>query len=159
MVNPLQCSCLENPRDRGTWWAAVYGVTQSWTWLKRLSSSSSSSGPPGCQNKECLPAQLSRGGRNMWYSWNDRKAEEMGNQWWFAPFQNISLLCAKLHINAVLLGCGLRPAALPRTALDFRDPIMIWHSTIMAYFRLHFPEWEDRTKGSQIVQRLRDNVN
>ena len=32
-------SCLENPRDRGAWWAAVYGVTQSWTWLKRLSSS------------------------------------------------------------------------------------------------------------------------
>ena len=39
--NPLQCSCLENPRDRGTWWAAVYGVAQSWTWLKWLSSSSS----------------------------------------------------------------------------------------------------------------------
>jgi len=29
--NPLQCSCLENPRDRGTWWAAVYGVAQSQT--------------------------------------------------------------------------------------------------------------------------------
>ena len=29
--NPLQCSCLENPRDEGTWWAAIYGVTQSWT--------------------------------------------------------------------------------------------------------------------------------
>ena len=41
--NPLQCSCLENPRDRGAWWAAVYGVTQSRTRLKRLSSSSSSS--------------------------------------------------------------------------------------------------------------------
>ena len=40
--NPLQCSCLENPRDRGAWWAAVYGVAQSWTRLKRLSSSSSS---------------------------------------------------------------------------------------------------------------------
>ena len=39
--NPLQCSCLENPRDRGAWWADVYGVTQSWTWLKRLSSSNS----------------------------------------------------------------------------------------------------------------------
>ena len=35
--NPLQCSCLENPRDGGAWWAAVYGVTQSWTWLKWLS--------------------------------------------------------------------------------------------------------------------------
>ena len=41
--NPLQCSCLENPRDRGAWWAAIYGVAQSWTRLKRYSSSSSSS--------------------------------------------------------------------------------------------------------------------
>ena len=40
--NPLQCSCLENPRDGGAWWASVYGVTQSWTRLKWLSSSSSS---------------------------------------------------------------------------------------------------------------------
>ena len=38
--NPLQCSFLENPRDGGAWWAAVYGVTQSRTWLKWLSSSS-----------------------------------------------------------------------------------------------------------------------
>ena len=41
--NPLQCSCLENPRDGGAWWAAIYGVTQSQTRLKRHSSSSSSS--------------------------------------------------------------------------------------------------------------------
>ena len=40
--NPLQCSCLENPRDRGAWWAAVYGVAQSGTRLKQLSSSSMS---------------------------------------------------------------------------------------------------------------------
>ena len=40
--NPLQRSCLENPRDGGAWWAAVYGVAQSRTRLKRLSSSSSS---------------------------------------------------------------------------------------------------------------------
>ena len=40
--NPLQCSCLENPRDGGAWWAAVYGVAQSRTQMKRLSSSSSS---------------------------------------------------------------------------------------------------------------------
>ena len=39
--NPLQCSCLENPRDGGAWWAAVYGVAQSRTRVKRLSSSSS----------------------------------------------------------------------------------------------------------------------
>ena len=40
--NPLQCSCLENPRDGAAWGAAVYGVPQSRTWLKRLSSSSNS---------------------------------------------------------------------------------------------------------------------
>ena len=42
--NPLQCSCLENPRDGGAWWAAVCGVAQSRTRLKRLSSSSSTMG-------------------------------------------------------------------------------------------------------------------
>ena len=45
--NPLQRSCLENPRDGGAWWAAVYGVAQSQTRLKRFSSSSSSHGPTG----------------------------------------------------------------------------------------------------------------
>ena len=39
--NPLQCSCLENPRDRGAWWAAVCGVAQGRKWLKWLSSSCS----------------------------------------------------------------------------------------------------------------------
>jgi hypothetical protein len=39
--NPLQCSCLENPRDGGAWRAAISGVAQGWTRLKRLSSSSS----------------------------------------------------------------------------------------------------------------------
>ena len=38
--NPLQYSCLENPRDGGAWWAVIYGVTQSQILLKRLSSSS-----------------------------------------------------------------------------------------------------------------------
>ena len=45
--NPLQCSCLENPREGGAWWAAVYGVTQSRTRLKWLSSSSN-------QQKPCI---------------------------------------------------------------------------------------------------------
>ena len=45
--NPLQCSCLENPRDGGAWWAAVNGVAQSRTRLKWLSSSSSSREFPG----------------------------------------------------------------------------------------------------------------
>ena len=49
--DPLQCSCLENPRDGGAWWAAISGVAQSRTRLKRLSSSSSKkiSGCRGCR--------------------------------------------------------------------------------------------------------------
>ena len=51
--NPLQCSCLENSRDGGAWWAAVYGVTQSWTRLKWLSSSRVLFGlPRWCSSKE-----------------------------------------------------------------------------------------------------------
>ena len=50
--NPLQCSCLENPRDGGAWWAAVYGVAQSRTRLKWLSSSSSM--PEAGEEKESL---------------------------------------------------------------------------------------------------------
>ena len=42
--NPLQCTCLENPRDKGAWWAVVYGVAQSRTQLKRLSHSSRRNG-------------------------------------------------------------------------------------------------------------------
>jgi len=45
--NPLQCSCLENPRDGEAWWAAIYGVAQSRTRLKRLSRSSSMCGAQG----------------------------------------------------------------------------------------------------------------
>ena len=48
--NPLQCSCLESLRDGGAWWAAVCGIAQSQTWLKRLSSSSSCG---ECNNTEC----------------------------------------------------------------------------------------------------------
>ena len=52
--NSLQCSCLENPRDGGAWWAAIYGVAQSWTRLKQLSSSSSSSGKElTCHTCQC----------------------------------------------------------------------------------------------------------
>ena len=54
--NPLQCSCLENPRDGGAWWAAFYGITQSRTRLKRLSSSSSMwSGTPSLLSPPLSP--------------------------------------------------------------------------------------------------------
>ena len=47
--NPLQCSCLENPRDGGAWWAAIYGVSQSRTRLKRLSSGSPQRTDDSCE--------------------------------------------------------------------------------------------------------------
>ena len=56
--NRLQCSCLENPRDRGAWWAAVYGVTQSRTRLKWFSSSSSSSSVLPVGKWEANPSSL-----------------------------------------------------------------------------------------------------
>ena len=63
--NPLQCSCLENPRDGGVWWTAVYGVTQIQTRLKRLSSSTSR-----------LPRVLGRSFENMAFgmSWDIQSA-------------------------------------------------------------------------------------
>ena len=54
--NPLQCSCLENPRDRGAWWAAVYGVAQSRKRLKQLSSNSS-------KHMESADSSVSKGNR------------------------------------------------------------------------------------------------
>ena len=64
--NPLQCSCLENPRDGGAWWAAAYGVAQSQTRLKRLSSSSSNVTPAGrkTRNPRIISRSKSGGGRH-----------------------------------------------------------------------------------------------
>ena len=88
--NPLQCSCLENPRDRGTWWAAVYGVTQSRTQLKWLSSSSSSSNfheglkVTLCWTslavqwlRLCLPMQ----GAWVWSLVGELKSPTLGGEW------------------------------------------------------------------------------
>ena len=52
--NPLQCSCLENPRDGGAWWSAVYGIAQSRTWLKWLSSKITADGDCSRETKRCL---------------------------------------------------------------------------------------------------------
>ena len=68
--NPLQCACLENPRDRGAWWAAIYGVAQSRTQLKQLSSSSRERicFPGGASGKEpaCQCGRYNRGRFNPW---------------------------------------------------------------------------------------------
>ena len=58
--NPLYCSCLENPRDGGAWWAAVCGVAQSRTRLTRLSSSSNSHLYLCCKTKWTPPADVGK---------------------------------------------------------------------------------------------------
>ena len=69
--NPLQCSCLENPRDGGAWWAAVCGVTQSRTRLKRLSSSSSSNSIHSkLQDFILLPRLEPTQRRHVWTCWS-----------------------------------------------------------------------------------------
>ena len=61
--NPLQCSCLENLRDRGAWWAAVYGVTQSRTWWKQLSMNTT------VQKHQFFSAQLSSQSNSRIHTW------------------------------------------------------------------------------------------
>ena len=64
--NPLQCSCLENPRDGGAWWVAIYAVAQSRTQLKRLSSSSKET-----HSKMQKRESWKQPNRNNW--WHTRK--------------------------------------------------------------------------------------
>ena len=71
--NPLQCSCLENPRDGEAWWAAIYGVAQSRTWLKRLSSSSSSSNDAKAETPVLWPPHAK--------SWLTGKISDAGRDW------------------------------------------------------------------------------
>ena len=81
---PPQCSCLENPRDGGAWWAAVYGIAQSRTRLKRLSSSSSSSmlflGLPSWLSGKESACQHRRRGLDLWaLGWEDPLKGRNGN--------------------------------------------------------------------------------
>ena len=64
--NPLQCPYLENPRDGGTRWAAIYGVAQSQTQLKQLSSSSSSSSSSSMCTMTSLVAQTVKRLPTLW---------------------------------------------------------------------------------------------
>ena len=94
--NPLQCSCLENPRDGGAWWAAVCGVTQSQTLLKRLSSSSSSNF-----------AFISEG---MWINGSSLSAVEI---YWIISFWLIVKSGNKKNCNIVILCFILKTILYP----------------------------------------------
>ena len=86
--NPLQCSCLENPRDGGAWWAAVYGVTQSRTRLKWLSSCNRRGEKMQCIHKGVIwmlfvviMAPLSRVNKSSFYSYCPG-SEQVLWKWW-----------------------------------------------------------------------------
>ena len=109
--HPLQCSCLENPRDGGAWWAAVYGVAQSRTRLKRLSSSSTT-----------LEARSLRS--NCWQDWFLQEALRVhscllasGSCWhsWCSPdlYTDDSNLCLHFH------------KALPSLCLCLKFPFLL----------------------------------
>ena len=80
--NPLQCSCLENPRDGGAWWAAVYGVAQSWTRLKRLSSSRRYEHPSNYSVKSTMLEKWTRNYKNIKESatWKWKEDSEMTSE-------------------------------------------------------------------------------
>ena len=107
--NPLQCSCLENPVDRGAWWAAVHSVTQSWTGLKRLSMHAcirEGNGNP--LQYSCLENPRDRGAwwaavygvaqsqtRLKWLSRSRRPGVRHAKEWvlrWFWPHYGVTLL-------------------------------------------------------------------
>ena len=83
--NPLQGSCLENPREGGAWRAAAYGVTQSRTQLKRLSSSSSSVSKASIESRVYAPYDSKDGegnGNPLQYSCLENPMD--GGAWWAA---------------------------------------------------------------------------
>ena len=73
----LQCSCLENPRDGGAWWAAVTGVAQSQTRLKRLSSSSSSMTDKIEKNEQFQMPMKTWSNRNSHFWWECKMVEPL----------------------------------------------------------------------------------
>ena len=96
--NPLQCYCLENPRDRGACWASVCGVAQGRTRLTRLSSSS-------LLSRELLMRQFSN---HFWYTLNWRNFTTLCEKWLFEKVQLYSCLfcltsfCQLIHRNCIL---------------------------------------------------------
>ena len=88
--NPLQCSCLENPRDGG---AAIYGITQSRTWMKWHSSSSSSS--PNWMSPICVYGMLLSLFYDVFY-WNSRLALNLTYYYISVQFSSVAQSCLTL---------------------------------------------------------------
>ena len=103
--NPLQCSCLENPRDREAWWAAVYGVAQTRTRLTQLSSSSSSRLLCQYMEKNMILCTeeiyfLKPGRIAVGWGWKEKWNCVTGGQ---ASVRSVLLLCSADHVPGTLL--------------------------------------------------------
>ena len=96
-----QCSCLENPRDGRAWWAAVYGVAQSRTRLKRLSSSSSSSTYHSIRNSSVGSSFVSVAGRFMIFFFPCKNCSCLHDSANFFPIKQLQFYLCCLH------SCGI----------------------------------------------------
>ena len=96
-LSSLQCSCLENPRDGGAWWAAVYGLPQNRTRLKRLSSSSRQSFGQGKDYR--LPSLLCTWGQALgrWSWWERLKLARAYTYIYMASYGWWELFCPLTH--------------------------------------------------------------
>ena len=101
--NPLQCSCLENPRDRGAWWVAVCGVAQSRTWLMRFSSSSNIQ-----VIQDNLPISMSLTSADLWspchVRWHVHRLWVLGCEHLWVVIIQSALWCPVIH--TAVLGDG-----------------------------------------------------
>ena len=136
---PLQCSCLENPRDREAWWAAVYGVAQSRTQLKRLSSSSNmiESSWLHCHRSSCLPPAPPSSPRNF-----QERFLGFIHKPWTSP-------CARVI-------CGLQTLMLPKgsgSALEScRSGTDGSYLSYLATLTTILPAWSITSSSSPLVQ-------
>ena len=104
--NPLQRSCLENPVDAGAWWTAVYGVTESRTWLKRLSSSSNR-------------LYMFSGSQILAHSYNSPR-------WLMLSLSSTFYLFLFIYLAALGLCCGMWDL-IPQPGIEPRPPALaVW---------------------------------
>ena len=129
--NPLQCSYLENPRDGRDWWAAVYGVAQSRTWLKQFSSSSSSclntfpKKPTSSWNPKVLVAQLCLPGFSVH---GILQARVLG---WVPLSSPGDLLDSGIEPKSPTLQADSLPSELPRKPLEPQSGTLFGNRTLV----------------------------
>ena len=111
--NPLQCSCLETPRDGGAWWAAISGVTHSRAPLKRLSSSSSSSMYISMLLFQFVPPSPS-------LSVSTHPFSTSGSL--LSPWKQVHLLFSRFYIYALIYDVCIPPSDLLHSAWQTVGP-------------------------------------